>query len=133
MRAALLLLVACGAPPAVEAPCGHLATPSWASPAKPAVATTIAPAATVVVIAEPEVARFTGGKKIDLDIVGADVRDVCRLVAELVGANIVVEDGVSGAVTVRLVRVPWRDALTAILVAKGLHLEQVGTILIVRR
>ena len=59
----------------------------------------------------------------------ADLRNVLRLFAEVGGINIVYGDEVGGQVTLRLRRVPWDDALRAILQARGLGMEWDGTIL----
>jgi type IV pilus assembly protein PilQ len=60
------------------------------------------------------------GRPIDLDVRGASVADVCRLLADVGHVSIVVADDVRGTVTVKLHHVPWESALTAILEAKGL-------------
>lgn len=72
------------------------------------------------------------GKKIDLDVVAADLGNVCRLIGELAGVNIVVSDGVTGTVTVKMRGVPWSEALDAILLSKGYHAEQLGSVIVVR-
>jgi type IV pilus assembly protein PilQ len=58
--------------------------------------------------------RFTG-RAINLDMVNADIHNVFRLISHVSGLNIVSSDEVSGEVTVRLVDVPWDQALVAIL------------------
>jgi hypothetical protein len=60
------------------------------------------------------------GAAIDLDVKGADLQDVFRLIADAGRVNVVVPDEVSGKVTLRLVRVAW-DAV-ACAVAKLHHL-----------
>jgi type IV pilus assembly protein PilQ len=60
------------------------------------------------------------GARINLDLVDADVHNVLRLIAEVADVNIVTDDSVSGSVTLRLVDVPWQDALQAVLASKGL-------------
>ena len=47
------------------------------------------------------------GKTIDLDVKGADIHDVMRLLADVGDVNIVVADSVRGKVTLRLKRVAW--------------------------
>jgi type IV pilus assembly protein PilQ len=77
---------------------------------------------------------FAGGRgaPVDLDLQGVDIADVCRLLADVGRVNIVVADGVHGAVTLRLRRVPWDRALEVILQTKGLRAESAGDIIIVR-
>lgn len=74
--------------------------------------------------------RFRGAP-IDLDLKGADVHDVCRLLAEVGQVNIVVAGDVQGTVTVRLKKVPWDQALDVILRARGLHKEREGNVILV--
>jgi type II secretory pathway component HofQ len=69
---------------------------------------------------------------IDLDVVGADVRNVIRLLADVGHVNVVYGDGVTGQVTMRLKAVPWRTALDAVLAVKGLTAEQQGNVLLIR-
>ena len=64
-------------------------------------------------------------RRIRLDIVRAPLSDVVRLLADVRGINIVLDDAIaSKPVTVRLVDVPWDDALGAIVFSQGLALEQ---------
>jgi type II secretory pathway component GspD/PulD (secretin) len=64
------------------------------------------------------------GTKIDLDLKGADLHNVFRLLADVGGVNIVVSDEIKGTVTMRLKQVPWDQALHAIVRAKQLTLEE---------
>jgi type IV pilus assembly protein PilQ len=68
---------------------------------------------------------------VSLDVQGADVRDVLRLLAETGGVNILTSDGVQGIVTARLLDVPWEQALTAILTVTGLAQERQGNVILV--
>src|SRR5262245_56900243 len=47
------------------------------------------------------------GAPLDLDVKGADLHDVYRLLADVGNVNIVVADTVQGKVTMRLKRVAW--------------------------
>jgi type IV pilus assembly protein PilQ len=69
---------------------------------------------------------------IDLDVHDADIHDVCRLLADVGHANIVVSDDVHGMVTVRMRRVPWDEALEAIAMSKGLRIVRVDAVLVVQ-
>ncbi len=76
--------------------------------------------------------QITGGKAprlINLDLVQADIHNVFRLISSVSGLNIVSSDNVSGRVTVRMNRVPWDQALAAILQSKGLGGILYGNIL----
>ncbi|NOZ84705.1 MAG: type IV pilus secretin PilQ [Deltaproteobacteria bacterium] len=69
------------------------------------------------------------GRRISLDFKDADVHNILRLIAEVSHLNIVTSDDVSGKVTVRLVNVPWDQALDIILKTKGLGQEREGNII----
>jgi type IV pilus assembly protein PilQ len=69
------------------------------------------------------------GRRISLDFKDVDVDDVLRLIAEVSELNIVAGDEVSGRVTIRLVDVPWDQALDVILLTKGLGFMRVGNVL----
>ncbi|PLX45727.1 MAG: hypothetical protein C0609_02405 [Deltaproteobacteria bacterium] len=69
------------------------------------------------------------GTRISMDFVNADIRNVLRLIGEVSGLNIVTGSEVTGTVTIRLVDVPWDQALEVILKAKGLGKEIEGNIM----
>ena len=69
------------------------------------------------------------GRRISLDFKDVDIRDVLRLVADVSDLNIIAGDEVSGTVTIRLVDVPWDQALDVILLTKGLGFVRVGNVL----
>jgi type IV pilus assembly protein PilQ len=69
------------------------------------------------------------GEKISLDFKDADVLNVLRILAEVSGLNIVATDDVKGRVTVRLVDVPWDQALDIILQSNRLDAVQIGNVL----
>ena len=71
------------------------------------------------------------GRRIDLDVVNADLHEVCRLLAEVGKIDIVVADDVKGAVTIKMKHVPWDQALDAILRAKGYAAERDGGVVTV--
>jgi type IV pilus assembly protein PilQ len=62
----------------------------------------------------------TGPGTFSIDVDGADIRSVCRAIAEFSGRNIVVGKEVKASVTVNLQNVSWRDALKTILYASNL-------------
>jgi type IV pilus assembly protein PilQ len=57
------------------------------------------------------------------------VADVLRLIAEVSDLNLIAGDEVRGSVTIRLVDVPWDQALDVVLLTKGLGFIRVGNIL----
>jgi type IV pilus secretin PilQ/predicted competence protein len=71
--------------------------------------------------------KYTG-QKISLDFKDADIKNVFRLLAEVSGLNIIVTNDVNRKVTVRLVEVPWDQALDLIIDTNGLGKEQVGNV-----
>lgn len=71
------------------------------------------------------------GAKVDLDVKGADVHDVLRLIADVGRVNLVVADDVRGTITLRLRGVPWDQALDVVARAKGLAVERDGAVLLV--
>ncbi|HEX2385923.1 MAG TPA: type IV pilus secretin PilQ [Candidatus Binatia bacterium] len=68
------------------------------------------------------------GQKISLDFKDADIKNVFRLLAEVSGLNIVVTDEVKKRVTVRLVDVPWDQAMDLLVDTNGLGKEQMGNV-----
>ena len=63
------------------------------------------------------------GKRISLNLVDVDVKQVFRLFHEISGLNFVLDPQVSGNVTIVLDRVPWDQALDLILKNNGLDKE----------
>jgi len=70
------------------------------------------------------VAPATSPKTVSLDVQGTAVRDVLRLLAETGAVNILASGEVQGTITVRLVAVPWEQALDAVLKLTGLAQER---------
>jgi type IV pilus assembly protein PilQ len=63
--------------------------------------------------------KFTG-RKISLDLQDADLINVMRLFAEVANLNIILSPEVKGRVTVRMVNIPWDQAMDIILKMNGL-------------
>jgi type IV pilus assembly protein PilQ len=63
--------------------------------------------------------KYTG-QKLSLDFKDADIKNVFRLLAEVSGKNIVVTDDVNRKVTLRLVEVPWDQAMDLLITTNGL-------------
>ncbi len=68
------------------------------------------------------------GKKIDLDMMDANVSDVLRLLAEVSNLNIIASDDVKGTISLRLKSVPWDQAFDIILRAKELDSIREGNV-----
>ena len=73
---------------------------------------------------------FTG-RRIDFDVKDADLHNVFRLLADVGNVNLVVGDGVSGSVTLRLRDVPWDQILDTIVRMNGLKLEVQGNVVMI--
>jgi len=73
--------------------------------------------------------RHYVGRRISLDFQQADISNVLRLIAEVSGFNMVVGEGVKSKVTMKLVSVPWDQALDMILKMNGLGKIRQGNIL----
>src|SRR5881628_1616257 len=72
--------------------------------------------------------RFTG-KRISLDFQDADICSVLRLIADVSGLNMVVGEAVKARVTLKLLNVPWDQALDLILKLNNLGQIREGNIL----
>ena len=60
------------------------------------------------------------GKRVSFDFQDADIINVLRLLAEVSKLNMVIGDNVAGKVTMKMLDVPWDQALDVILKMKGL-------------
>ncbi len=69
------------------------------------------------------------GEKTSLVFDNADIRDILRLIAEISELNIIAPDNVQGDITLRLVEVPWDQALDLILEVSGLGMLQEGNVI----
>ncbi len=69
------------------------------------------------------------GRRISLDFKDADIANILRLIAEVSDLNIIAGEEVDGKVTIRLVDVPWDQAMDVILLTKGLGFVRVGNVL----
>ncbi|MFH1624997.1 MAG: type IV pilus secretin PilQ, partial [Pseudomonadota bacterium] len=71
--------------------------------------------------------RYTG-RRISLDFKDADIKNLFRLIAEVSNLNIIAGDDVKGKVTIRMVNVPWDQALDVILATNNLGKVRVGNV-----
>lgn len=69
------------------------------------------------------------GRRISLDFQQADIQNVFRLIAEVSGMNMVIGEGVKGKVTMRLLNVPWDQALDMLLKMNQLGKIRSGNII----
>ncbi|QDH69174.1 type IV pilus secretin PilQ [Marilutibacter alkalisoli] len=72
--------------------------------------------------------RNYGGRPVTFNFQDVPVRTVLQLIAEESGLNVVAADTVQGNVTLRLVNVPWDQALDLVLQAKGLDKRRTGNV-----
>ncbi|MBK8479744.1 MAG: type IV pilus secretin PilQ [Proteobacteria bacterium] len=113
-----------------------VAKPALAGRAAPAVATDQqvaesypAPKVAASASRAPAPRRQYSGRRIDLDFKDADIHNILRLLSEVGDVNIVTGDSVGGRVTIRMLNVPWDQALDVILRAKGLGQVREGNLL----
>ncbi len=81
----------------------------------------------------PEVVKAPAGiykgTKISLDFKDADIHNIFRLIAEVSNLNVITSEDVKGKITIRLVNVPWDQALDVILATKNLIKIEEGNVL----
>ncbi|MBN2397942.1 MAG: secretin and TonB N-terminal domain-containing protein [Deltaproteobacteria bacterium] len=71
------------------------------------------------------------GEEISLDFQDADIKSVFRLISEVSGFNIIAGPNVKAEVTVHMEKVPWDQALDALLEINGLGQKQSGRVITV--
>ena len=69
------------------------------------------------------------GRKVSLDFKDADIKNILRLIAEVSNLNIIAGEEVAGKITMRLVDVPWDQALDVVLQARALGMSRVGNVI----
>jgi type IV pilus assembly protein PilQ len=69
------------------------------------------------------------GNRVTFNFQDIPVRSALQLLADVSGLNLVASDSVGGSVTLRLVNVPWDQALDVILRAKGLDKRRDGNVI----
>jgi type IV pilus assembly protein PilQ len=99
------------------------------SPRKAVAATGAVTAATVSQAAASLAGRGYTGKPVTFNFQDVPVRTVLQLIAEESNLNVVASDTVAGNVTLRLVNVPWDQALDIVLRAKGLDKRRDGGVI----
>lgn len=96
--------------------------------AEPVVASPFAPVVGAVTAAAPGQKPAFTGQKITLVFDDASIRNILQLIAEVSDLNIIAGDDVKGTITLRLVDVPWDQALELIMDIKGLGMLREGNV-----
>lgn len=76
--------------------------------------------------------KVYSGRKVTLEFSDADVRKIFQLIAEVSGLNFLISDDVSGTISLKLVNVPWDQALDVIMESKNLEMRKDGNILYIK-
>ncbi len=82
--------------------------------------------------AAPGIKKAYVGRKVTLEFADAEVRKIFQLLSEVSNKNFVLGDEVTGNISLKLVNVPWDQALDIILDTKGLDKREDGNIILVR-
>jgi type IV pilus assembly protein PilQ len=69
------------------------------------------------------------GKRLSLNFQDVDIRDLLQIIAEFTDNNMVINDNVTGKVSVRLMNVPWDQALEVVMNLKALGKIQNGNVI----
>lgn len=69
------------------------------------------------------------GKKVTFDFKGIEITNALKLISEMSDLNIIMSDNVSGSLTMRLVNVPWDQALDLILASQNLGKKVDGNVM----
>jgi type IV pilus assembly protein PilQ len=72
------------------------------------------------------------GEKISVDFKDIDIKDFFRFIAEISGMNMILDPAVKGSLTIKLVDVPWDQALDLVCRQYGLGYEIDGNVYSVR-
>jgi len=99
------------------------------TPRKADVATGAVTSKTVAQAAATVAARGYSGRPVTFNFQDVPVRTVLQLIAEESNLNVVASDTVQGNVTLRLVNVPWDQALDIVLRAKGMDKRRDGSVI----
>ncbi|WP_449467595.1 type IV pilus secretin PilQ [Stenotrophomonas humi] len=99
------------------------------SPRQAELATGAVTAKTVAQAAATVAGRGYSGRPVTFNFQDVPVRTVLQLIAEESNLNVVASDTVQGNVTLRLVNVPWDQAMDIVLRAKGLDKRRDGGVI----
>ncbi|MDY0397636.1 MAG: type IV pilus secretin PilQ [Desulfuromonas thiophila] len=81
-----------------------------------------------VIGAQEEPEKVYTGEPVSMTFSDAELRDVMAILHEISGKNFILDEGVSGSLTLSLQDVPWDQALDTILELKNLKMIQKGNI-----
>jgi type IV pilus assembly protein PilQ len=81
---------------------------------------------------KPGEKKIYTGRRVSLEFSDADIRKILQLIAEVSNLNFLIGDDVSGTISIKLVNVPWDQALDVILETKGLEKRHDGNIMYVK-
>lgn len=73
--------------------------------------------------------KIYSGQRVTFKYKDIDIRNALQLIAEMSELNIILSDDVEGKLTMRLIDVPWDQALDVILTSHGLAKEQMGNVI----
>lgn len=73
------------------------------------------------------------GKKISIETADMDIRDAIKFIADESNTNIIMDDGLSGRVNIKLREVPWDQAFVLLLKSKKLVYKRQGNVIRVAR
>jgi len=76
---------------------------------------TAVPIQTTPAITGPAQGQTFNGELVDLDLKDTDYKDFFRLIAEISGLNVMLDQNVSGTLTLQLKNIPWDQALQVVL------------------
>lgn len=79
-----------------------------------------------------DTSRNYRGRKVTLEFADAEVRKIFQLLSEVSNKNFVLGDEVTGSISLKLVNVPWDQALDIILDTKNLDKREDGNIIIIK-
>jgi len=100
---------------------------SGSAPAKEAADAPLPPS--VAAAKEPtENRKVYTGRRVTLEFSDADIRKIFQLIAEVSSLNFLIADDVTGQISIKLVNVPWDQALDVILETKQLAMKREGNI-----
>ena len=89
-------------------------------------------------ISKPELLReptleekVYSGEALSMEFQDVEIRSVLDILAQFTDMNIVASDSVSGSITLRLINVPWDQALDIILKSKNLDKRENGNVILI--
>ncbi len=84
---------------------------------------------TVPVITTPPTPQTFNGELVSLDLKETDIKDFFRLIGDISGLNIALDENVTGTLTIQLKELPWDQALDIVLKLKNLGGIMQGNVL----